>query len=116
MESDHVRNITMDIILSLLTCMLYNIYIQYKQCQAVNAMLGREKYNFLFWFLLTLVTCGIYHIYHEFRKSSDIAQALGKPSDQSGLIALVLTIIGLPMICDAIQQSDINTFFGNKDL
>ena len=64
MESKHIRNIPLDIILCILTCFLFNFYIQYKQCEAVNEILGKNRYSFLMWFLLTILTCGIYHIYH----------------------------------------------------
>jgi hypothetical protein len=67
-------------------------------------------------FLLTIVTCGLDHIYHEYRKSSDIAKVRGKPTDQAGLIAIVLTVFGLSIVCDAIQQGEINAHYGNKSL
>lgn len=116
MVSQHVRNIALDLILTLITCGLFNFYVQYKQCLAVNDMLKEEKYVFIHWLLFCLVTCGLYHIYHEYRKSSDIARVLNKQPDSAGLIAVVLTFFGLGIICDAIQQSEINTFYGNTQL
>lgn len=114
--SPHIRNIAVDIILTIITCGLYNLYVQYKQCAAVNDMTKEYKYSFLHWFLFSLITCGLYHIYHEFRKSSDIARVLGKPSDSAGLVAIVLTLFGMSWICDAIQQSEINAYYGNTNL
>ena len=116
MENVHVRNIAFDIVLTLLTCFLYNLYVQYKQCDAVNDMLGAPKYSFASWFLLSLITCGLYHVYHEYRKSVDIAECLGKPGDSAGLTAIVLTIFGMSVVLDAIQQGEINTYYGNKSL
>lgn len=116
MEHVHVRNIAFDIVLTLLTCFLYNFYIQYKQCEAVNDMLGQPKYSFVSWLLLTIITCGLYHIYHEYRKSSDIAECNGKPADSAGLTAILLTIFGMSIILDAIQQGEINSYYGNKSL
>jgi len=116
MNHPHVRNIALDIILTLLTCMLYNIYIQYKQIEAVNDMLKERKYDFVFWFLLSVITCGLYHIYHEYRKSTDIARVLNKDSGSAGLVALLLSLFSLSFINDAIQQSEINTYYGNNAL
>jgi uncharacterized membrane protein YGL010W len=113
--SVHVRNIALDIILCLITCYIYNIYWQYRQMQALNAMLKTEKYSFVTWLLLTIVTCGLYHIYHEYRKSADLDKVLGRESMEP-LAVLLLAIFGLGLIGDAIQQSSINSYFGNDDL
>ena len=113
---EHVRNIAVCIILSLVTCGIYNVYWQYKQMESVNDMLHEERYSFLRWFLFTLITCGIYHIYHEYRLSTDIAKALGRDPGNDGLIAVLLSVFGLSLVVDAIQQSQINEKFGSTDL
>jgi len=114
--SEHVRNIAVDIVLTILTLYVFNIWVQYKQILAANAMLGQEKYSFWKWALLSLVTCGIYHIYHEFRKSEDLARVTGRATSNDGLISLILTIVGLGFVNDAIQQSRINEYFGSNAL
>ena len=43
MEHLHFRNIALDIVINILTCGLYNLYVQYKQCEAVNDMLKEQK-------------------------------------------------------------------------
>jgi hypothetical protein len=116
LPSEHVRNIAVDIILTLLTLYLFNLWVQHKQMLAVNAMLRQNKYSFWTWLLLSVITCGIYHVYHEFRKSEDIVRVLGRPSANDGLIALLLTIIGFGLISDAIQQARINEYFGSTAL
>ena len=116
MPSEHIRNIAVDIILTLLTLYIYNLWVQHKQMLAVNTMLRQNKYSFWTWALLSLITCGIYHVYHEFRKSEDISRVIGRPNSNDGLISLILTIIGLGMISDAIQQSRINEYFGSTAL
>ena len=40
---EHVRNIAVCIILSLVTCGIYNVYWQYKQMESVNDMLHEER-------------------------------------------------------------------------
>lgn len=116
MRNEHIRNIAFDIVVTILTCGLFNLYVQYKQIDAVNHMLGNSKYSFLMWLLFTILTCGLYHIYHEYRMSTDIAERLEKPSDNAGLIAILLTIFGLSIALDAIQQSEINKFYGDQNL
>ena len=113
---DHVRNIAVDIILSFVTCGLYNLYWQYKQIDALNDILKQEKYSFLMWFLLTIVTCGLYHIYHEYRMSTDLAEAAGREGSNDGIIAIVLALFGLWIVVDAIQQSQINAHYGDRSL
>lgn len=112
----YVRSIVLDIVLTLITCGLFNFYVQYKQMEAVNAMIKEPKYSFLFWILFCLITCGIYHIYHEYRMSSDIATVMKKDQGSAGLISIILTLFGLWIICDAIQQTEINTYYGNTQL
>jgi hypothetical protein len=111
LNSEHVRSIVVDIILALITCMLFSLYIQHKQILAVNDMIGRPKYSFLSWFLLSLVTCGIYHFYHEYIKSEDIAIAMGDQNKVEPALHLILNIFGFKIVADALQQDQINRFF-----
>jgi hypothetical protein len=113
---EHVRNIAICIILSLVTCGIYNVYWQYQQMESVNDMLQEERYSFLRWFAFTLLTCGLYHIYHEYRLSTDIAKAIGREPGNEGLIAILLSVFGLSLVVDAIQQSQINERFGSEAL
>jgi hypothetical protein len=84
--------------------------------QAVNDMLKQNKYSFVAWFIFTMITCGLYHIYHEYRKSSDIAKVMKKDEGSAGLTAVILTLFGLGIISDAIQQSEINAYYGNTQI
>ena len=114
MQSDHVRNIGIDILLTLVTCFLFNIYIQYRQILALNEMTHPERYSFLKWFCLTIITCGIYHFYHEYRKSLDICEVTGKDNSSDPIVHLLLAIFGLGIVVDALQQIEINKYFGNE--
>lgn len=111
MQKDHVRNILLDVVLTLVTCYLYNFYVQYRQIESVNAMMKERRYDFLVWILFCFITCGLYHIYHEYKKSMDIARVLKKDETTAGLIAVLCTLFGLWMINDAIQQAEINDYF-----
>ena len=113
-NSEHVRNIVVDILLSLVTCMLFSLYVQHKQILAVNDMIGQRKYSFWTWFLLSIITCGIYHFYHEYIKSEDIAIVLGDENKVEPALHLVLNVFGFKIVADALQQDQINRFFGGK--
>lgn len=115
MVGGHIRNIAVDIILVLITCHLWTLYIQHRQMVAVNEMIRENKYSWLMWFLLSIVTCGLYHFYHEYRKTCDIDRALKVQSNEP-LVNLLLTVFGLTVIADALQQAQINRFFGSTSL
>ncbi len=112
LSSDHKIDIATGIILSLITCGLYNIYWNYRQFQAMNALLGREEYQFVPWLLLSLVTCGLYHIYYEYKMGSDIYAWLkangGDPNPNLPIVGLVLSCLGLTIIADAVYQLEFN--------
>ena len=111
---DMVRNIFLDILFALVTCGLYNVYVQYCQILAINDMLNEKRYSFLKWLIFSIFTFGLYHIYHEYVKGEDIDKCTGIASGNTGVICLILTICGLSIIADAIQQSHINRFYGEN--
>jgi len=113
---DYVRSIAVDVILTVVLCGLWNIWVQARQMRAVNFMIGTRKYKFWPWLLLTLITCGLWHIYHEYRLSRDIAWARNSPNSDNPVIHLVLSIFGLSIVVDALQQAEINSYFGNNEL
>lgn len=108
LPEDFYKNIFLDILFTLLTCGLFNIWIQYRQIQALNRILNEEKYKFLNWSLFTLLTCGLYHIYHEWRMSRDLAKISGRDESMEGMFTIILSVFGFSIIVDAIQQSRIN--------
>ena len=110
---DMVRNIFWDIFFTLITCGLFNLYVQYCQILAINNMLNEDRYSFLKWLFFSILTFGLYHIYHEYVKGEDIDKCIGA-SGNTGIICLILTICGLSIIADAIQQSHINRFYGEN--
>jgi Domain of unknown function (DUF4234) len=110
--TEHRRSIAVCLLLTLVTCGLYDIYWQYRQMLSVNDMLGERKYRFGPWLLLTLLTLGFYNIYHEYRVTSDIARVTGRAGRRDAWIAAVLSAVGLSILVDAIQQSRINAHYG----
>ena len=114
-EEMGVRNVALDIVLSLLTCGIWGLIWQYKQMEALNAWLGRQEYSFLAWFVLSIVTCGIYAIYYEYKMAKGIneiqhSEGLLINSDLA-VLCIFLTFFGLGIVSLAIQQADINKFY-----
>ena len=105
-------DIFLDILFTLLSCGLFNIWVQYRQINALNTILGEEKYSFLKWSIFSLLTCGLYHIYHEWRMSRDLAKICNKDETTEGYVAIFVSILGFSIIVDAIQQSRINEYAG----
>jgi hypothetical protein len=114
-RDEAASNIATDIVLSLITCGIYNLFRQARQFRVLNAFSGRDEFRFWTWFFLTLVTCGIYHVYTQYRMGiviSDINRKLGRPANENlALICLLLSIFGLILVADAIQQNEINAFY-----
>ena len=109
---DYEMRIAAGIILSLVTCGLYNIYWNYRQFEAMNTLLGRREYDFVKWLLLSIITCGLFHIYYEYKMGSDLQQYLIDKGYQVnpnlGIIGLVLSCFGMTILADAIYQHELN--------
>ncbi len=111
-----VRSVVFDLILTLCLCGLWNIWVQARQMRALNFILRTERYSFWPWLIFTLLTCGLYHFYHEYKMSKDLCVALNRPHSDRPLLHIVLCCLGLSIVVDAIQQSEINDFFGSHQL
>ena len=112
LSSEHRIEIAAGILLSVFTCGLYNIYWNYRQFLAMNALLGREEYKFVPWLLLSLITCGLYHIYYEYKMGADLYSWLKEQGREANpnlpIIGLVLACFGLTIITDAVYQHEFN--------
>jgi hypothetical protein len=112
LTSEHRIDVAVGLILSIVTCGLYNIYWNYRQMRAMNALLGREEYEFVKWLVLSIVTCGLYHVYYEYKMGSDLQTWLDQNgvvvSPNLGVVGLALSIVGLTVIADAVYQHELN--------
>lgn len=114
---EFARSIAMDIVLTFFTCGIWNFFVQYRQMKATNFFLNEQRYSFPSWLIFCLLTCGLYHFYHEYRMSQDlqmIAPVAGEA--QMPIVHLLLSIFGLSIITDALQQSHINRMLGHDSL
>src|SRR5579863_2119645 len=92
LSSEFRHDIALGIVLSLITCGIYNVYWNSQQFKAMNYLLGREEYNFWKWILLTLVTCGLCHVYYEYKMGSDLLEILNARNVE---VTPNLAVIGL---------------------
>lgn len=109
---EFVSSIAADIFFTLITCGIYNLFVQNRQIKALNYMLKGNKYSFIKWLLLAICTCGLYHIYHQYIMSKDLDFVSGGKNPNLPVISLVLTFFGLSILADAFIQNVINEYFG----
>ena len=112
LSPEHAHSVAVGIILSLVTCGLYNIYWNRREFEAMNELLGREEYRFWYWLGLTIITCGIFHIYYEYKMGGDLLKILRAkghdPNPNLPILGLVLSCLGLTIVADAVYQHEIN--------
>ena len=105
------RSVGLAIILSIITCGLYNIYWMYAMTNEVGQLSGDSSFSGGKTILLTIVTCGIYSLFWYYQLGEKIAKAQENqerlPKDD-GLIFLLLGIFGLGIVSMAIAQSNVN--------
>jgi Domain of unknown function (DUF4234) len=112
LSGEHRIEVAVGIILSVVTCALYNVYWNYRQMEALNALLARREFDFVQWLLLSIVTCGLYHIYYEYKMGAALQAWLSEHarpvSPNLALMGLVLSVFGLTVIADAVYQHELN--------
>ena len=69
-------------------------------------------------FLFSLITCGIYGLYwiYQMGKRVDrLNDRYGRHTDNSGLLYLLVSIIGLQIVVYAIMQNELNLYFRDSN-
>ena len=108
------RNIALCSVLSIVTCGIYGIYWMIVLANETNVASGHAQDGTSggIVFLLTLVTCGIYGIYWAYKQGEKIDKAKtdrGIPSSNSGVIYLILCLVGLGIVAEALMQNELNS-------
>ena len=103
------RNIVVAIILSIITCGIYNIYWTVKLNNELLQMSGKEGPSGGMVFFLSLITCGIY-TYVWFWKMGDCVDTINnKKSDLStSVIFILLAVFGFGFVNYILAQNTIN--------
>ena len=110
------RNLALCIILSFVTCGIYGLYWLYTLTEDVNKLTGDPNATSGgIVILLSLVTCGIYSwywLYKQGERLDQIKTARGIASSNSGVLYLVLGIVGLSIVSWALMQNELNNLAG----
>ena len=107
------RNVAVCIILSIVTCGIYGIYwfiVLTDDANAVSMSAGSNTSGGVA-FLLSLITCGIYGLYWMYKQGEKIDQAKQQkniPSSNSGILYLILAVVGFSIISYALMQNELN--------
>ena len=114
MNRSHLKthSVIRDIILTLITFGLWNLYVQFRQIEDVNDILGEPKLpSLLKVLLLSLITLGLYFCYYEYKLTKILHQLNYKKTYTFNEVACgLMTFIGLWFIVDSYQQSLINDY------
>lgn len=106
------------ILLTLITCGIYYFFWQYRQMQALNGWLERDEFDFFTWLLLSILTCGIFAVYYEYKMAkgiNDVQEKIGqRVNGDLALLSVLLAVFGVGIASVAIQQMDINRFYGDN--
>lgn len=102
------RSIPVAVILSIVTCGIYNIYWMIKINDEVNLLSGEVNgTSGGMVFLFSLLTCGIYSIYWLFKMGERCDRIKGVDGN-SHILYLVLSILGFGIIAYCLIQDTIN--------
>ena len=104
------RNIALCIILSIITCGIYEIYWFICLTNDTNTAAGDYGTSGAMAFLLTIITCGIYGLYWAYKCGEKLDKAKtdrGMVSSNGGVLYLILFIFG-GIIAYPLIQNELN--------
>ena len=103
------RNIVVAIILSFVTCGIYQIYWMIKMNDEVNLLSSEpDATNGIMVFLFTLITCGIYGFYWTYKMGERCDRIKGADGGSSAILYLILSVLGLGIVTYCLIQDTIN--------
>lgn len=109
------QSVGVALLVTVMTLGIFDIFWNARQVRTLNAFLAEERFNLWRWVLLTVGTFGLYHVYHEYRVGQAILEiqrdANCPETPRLPLLCMVLSLIGLPVIADAVQQRSINQLY-----
>ena len=103
------RNIVLSVVLSFVTCGIYQIYWFIKMNDEVNALANEpDAPSGIMVFLFTLITCGIYGFFWMYKMGERCDKIKGSVGGSSGILYLILGILGLSIVSYILIQDSIN--------
>ncbi|MEI6521325.1 MAG: DUF4234 domain-containing protein [bacterium] len=110
--SQYKRDIGMVIVYTIITCGIYDLFLQYNEMMACNRLVGREEFDFGKFLLFSIITCGIYTVYYQYCMGTiilEIQRNQGKVTFENlPLVSLLGSIFGGSFIIDLIHQNELN--------
>lgn len=110
------KSILIDILLTILTAGLFNLWVQYRQIRDSNTLVPEgERKSFLLMLLFSFLTFGIYFIWHEFKLTRDLHRVTyGHEIPGVEVLCGVGTFFGMWFIVDSYQQNLLNEYIEQK--
>lgn len=108
------RNIALCVIFTIITCGIYGIYWIIVLNDEVLQALQEEGTSGGLVFLFSILTCGIYGIYWAYQMGNRIDRLnarYGRYTDNSGLLYLLLQLVGVGIIVYALAQNELNKYY-----
>ncbi len=105
------RDIAVAIILSIVTCGIYGLYWFVCLNDDLNELTDREGTSGGVALILSLITCGIYSIYWMYKageKVDELKSRRGQTSQYSGIVYIVLSLLGFGIVSYALIQDELN--------
>ncbi len=106
------KNLVLCIVLGLLTCGIYSYYWLYTLTEDVNTLSGDPNATSGGMVILfNILTCGIYSwfwLYKQGDRIDQIKASRGIAASNSGLLYLILGLVGLGIVSFAMMQNEIN--------
>ncbi len=105
------RNIALYVVLSVVTCGLFALYWMLVLNEDANTVSKTNGTSGGMVILLSIITCGIYTIYWMYKQGEKIDAAKnerGIPSSNTGIIYLVLSLVGLGIVSYILMQDSLN--------
>ena len=106
------RNIVVAVLLSFITCGIYNIIWMIKLNDELNALANKQgATSGGMVILLMIITCGIYGWiwYYKMGENVDaIKSSRGEASSNTPIIYLIIALFGLAIVNDCLMQDTIN--------
>lgn len=106
------RNIALYVVLSLITCGIFPLVWLYTLTEDTNKLTGDATATSGGMVLLfSIITCSIYEYFWLYRQGEIIDHlkaAAGKSSSNTGVIYLILGLVGLGIVSYALMQNELN--------
>lgn len=106
------RNVALCIIFSIITCGIYYLYWFICVTDDINTVSQDYSTSGIMSLILTIVTCNIYGFYWAYKcgeKLDNVKSSQGYPSNNSGLLYLILYFFA-GIVTLAILQNELNNF------